>query len=178
MTKTCPSCNQSFNDAALKFCPNDGTPLAEGATAAGSQGGGQPQSYNPYPGQGYQGAPPPGQQQGSQPYAPQQQWQQPGAPQQQPYPPQQPYGQQQQPYGQQQGYAPQQPYPPFGQPFGQAQRPVMWKVILGWFALVFGVLGIFAGLLLLLGGKFSPAIKIIGLSLFVAGTGWKLRAGR
>jgi rRNA maturation protein Nop10 len=35
--KRCPTCNQTYTDEALSFCPNDGTPLMSSA----------PSSYNP-----------------------------------------------------------------------------------------------------------------------------------
>jgi hypothetical protein len=105
MPGRCPSCNQTYTDETLSFCPNDGTPLIKEA----------PSSYDPQatmisqpppnypPQQGYypppQGgqAPPP---QGGQ--TPPPGWQQPP-----PYDQQTPYGQPQPPYGQQQQYTPQ-----------------------------------------------------------------------
>jgi hypothetical protein len=107
MPGRCPSCNQTYTDEALSFCPNDGTPLVReapgaynpppaGMAAAGGYPPPPPQQGGYYPGQqagpGGQAPPPPG-------------WQQ----QQQPPP----YGQQPPPpYGQQQQYAP----PSYGPP--------------------------------------------------------------
>lgn len=99
MPGRCPSCNQTYTDETLTFCPNDGTPLARDAAAsydpqAGMYGGGGQQ-----PG----GYPPPPQPQGG--YYPGGQQPPQSGLQQQPPPPgwQQPYGQQQQQY--QQPYA-------------------------------------------------------------------------
>jgi uncharacterized protein (UPF0333 family) len=120
MPGRCPSCNQTYTDETLSFCPNDGTPLVKES----------PSSYDPQatmiaqpppnypPQQGYY--PPPGGQapppQGGQ--TPPPGWQQ------QPYgqqPP--PYGQQPPPYGQQQQqYAPQYGAPAGG---GKSKLPLI-----------------------------------------------------
>ena len=87
MPGRCPSCNQTYVDEALTFCPNDGTPLVRETP---------PPAYDPQA--GMYGAQPPG---GYPPPPPQQQGYYPGAPQQPggqaPPPPgwQPPYGQQQ-----------------------------------------------------------------------------------
>lgn len=95
MPGRCPSCNQTYTDESLTFCPNDGTPLVREAPGAynppAGMGGGQayppppPQPGGYYPGPqagagGGQAPPPPGWQQQPPPYG------------QQPPPP---YGQQQ-----------------------------------------------------------------------------------
>jgi len=87
MPGRCPSCNQTYADESLTFCPNDGTPLNREASS----------SYDPPPGM-YPGQQPPGN------YPPPQPGYYPGAQQQggqAPPPGWQP------PYGQQQQYAPQ-----------------------------------------------------------------------
>ena len=99
MPGRCPSCNQTYTDESLTFCPNDGTPLVREAPGAYNQppgmGGGQAPGggYPPPPPQGggyYAGAPGAGGGQAPPPPG----WQPP------------PYGQQQPPpYGQQ--YTPQ-----------------------------------------------------------------------
>ncbi|HEV7373221.1 MAG TPA: hypothetical protein VGN95_00760 [Pyrinomonadaceae bacterium] len=114
MPGRCPSCNQTYTDETLSFCPNDGTPLIKDAPSSydpqATMIAPPPQNYAPQqdypPQQGYyapQGGqtPPP---QGGQ--TPPPGWQQP--------PPQ--YGQQPPPYGQQQQqqYAPQYGAPAVG----------------------------------------------------------------
>ena len=113
MPGRCPSCNQTYTDETLTFCPNDGTPLVREAASsydpqAGMYGGGQqPGGFPP---------PPPPPQQGYYPGA-----QQPGG-QQQPPPPgwQPPYGQQQQQY-----------QPQYGAPAGGAKNkmPIIIAVL-------------------------------------------------
>lgn len=108
MPGRCPSCNQTYTDETLSFCPNDGTPLVKDAAAQPydpqatmiaqpppnypPQQPSSPQDYYAPP--GGQTPPPQGGQQASPPPS----WQQPPA-----------YGQQPPPYGQQQQhqYAPQ-----------------------------------------------------------------------
>jgi hypothetical protein len=102
MPGRCPSCNQTYVDETLTFCPNDGTPLVREAPPAAydpqpGRYGGQPPTPGNYP------PPPPPPQQGYYPGAPQQ----PHGGQQAPPPPppgwQPPYGQQQQQYAPQYG---------------------------------------------------------------------------
>lgn len=120
MPGRCPSCNQSYVDEALTFCPNDGTPLIrEAPPAAYDPQAGMYGSQPPAPG----GYPPPPPQQGYYPGAPQQ----PGGQAPPPPPPpgwQQPYGQQQQ-----QQYAPQ-----YGAPAGGSKNKM--PLIIGALALV------------------------------------------
>ena len=96
MPGRCPSCNQTYTDETLTFCPNDGTPLVREAAP----------SYDPQAGM-YGGAQQPG---GYPPPAPQPGGYYPGAPQQgglqQQPPPPPAWPQQPAPYGQQQ-YSPQ-----------------------------------------------------------------------
>jgi hypothetical protein len=134
MPGRCPSCNQTYTDEALSFCPNDGTPLVREAPGAynpppagmGQQppaGGYPPQQGGYYPGQqagvGGQAPPPPG-------------WQQ-----QQQQPP---------PYGQQQQYAP----PAYGPP-----KSSKLPFIIGLLALV--LIGGGIGLYFLLKGDSTEA---------------------
>lgn len=121
MPGRCPSCNQTYTDESLTFCPNDGTPLVREAPGAYNQpagmGGGQA------PGGGY---PPPPQQGGYYPGAPGA-----GAGGQAPPPP---YGQQPPPYGQQQP-------PPYGQQYPPqygvgAPKSSKMPLIIGLLALV------------------------------------------
>jgi hypothetical protein len=111
MPGRCPSCNQTYTDETLTFCPNDGTPLVREAA---------PPPYNQPPGMGAGGQPPggypppPPQQGGYYPGA------QPGGGQPPPPPP---GGWQQQPYGQQQ-YAPQ-----YGAPAGKSKMPIIIAVL-------------------------------------------------
>ena len=91
MPGRCPSCNQTYTDETLTFCPNDGTPLIREAPPAydpqgGMYGGAQPPgNYPPPPQPGYY---PGGQQPGGQ-APPPPGWQPPyGQQQQQQYPPQ------------------------------------------------------------------------------------------
>lgn len=55
--KRCPTCNRTYNDAALAFCPDDGTPLV-GVAPAYQQSAPQPQPYQA-PGQQYYQQPAP-----------------------------------------------------------------------------------------------------------------------
>jgi uncharacterized protein (UPF0333 family) len=105
MPGRCPSCNQTYTDETLSFCPNDGTPLIKDAPSSydpqATMIAQPPPNYAPQqdypPQQGYyapQGGQTPPPQGGQQPPPG---WQQPP-----------PYGQQPPPYGQQQQqYAPQ-----------------------------------------------------------------------
>jgi hypothetical protein len=99
MPGRCPSCNQTYTDETLSFCPNDGTPLNKDAPSSydpqATMIAQPPPNYPPQQGGYY---PPPGG-----PTQPPQGGQTP-PPGWQPPPPQ--YGQQPPPYGQQQ-YAPQ-----------------------------------------------------------------------
>ena len=118
MPGRCPSCNQTYTDETLSFCPNDGTPLVK---EAGSSYDPQatmisqpPPNYPPQQGGYY---PPPG---GQAPPPPGGQTPPPGWQQQQQQPP--PYGQQPPPpYGQQQ-YAPQYGAPGGG---GKSKLPLI-----------------------------------------------------
>ncbi len=136
MPGRCPSCNQTYTDESLTFCPNDGTPLVREAPGAYNQpagmGGGQA------PGGGY---PPPPQQGGYYPGAPG------GAGGQAPPPPD---WQQQPPYGQQQ------PPPPYGQQYAPqygAPKSSKMPLIIGLLALV--LIGGGIGLYFLLRGDSS-----------------------
>ncbi|HJU53769.1 MAG TPA: hypothetical protein VJ715_04320 [Pyrinomonadaceae bacterium] len=137
MPGRCPSCNQTYTDESLTFCPNDGTPLIREAPGAYNQppgmgGGHQPPGGGAYP-------PPPPQQGGYYP-GPQAGGQAPPPPGWQQQPP--PYGQQQPPpYGQQ-------PYaPPYG---GGAPTTSKMPLIIGLLALV--LIGGGVGLYFLLKG--------------------------
>lgn len=127
MPGRCPSCNQTYTDETLSFCPDDGTPLIKETYDA--QGIKPPTAYDPqatiisqppptYPPQ------PPGY------YAPQGgQSPPPGGSQPPPYDQQQ-YGQQQQQYGQQ-PYNQQQQYPPqYGAPVsGKSKLPLILAIV-------------------------------------------------
>lgn len=136
MPGRCPSCNQTYVDESLTFCPNDGTPLVREA----------PPAYDPQAGMYGAQPPAPGN------YPPPTQAYYPGAPQQQqggqapPPPPgwQQPYGQQQQ-----------QQYPPppqYGAPVGGKSK---MPLIIGLLALV--LIGGGIGLYFLLKGDSSSS---------------------
>jgi hypothetical protein len=104
MPGRCPSCNQTYTDETLSFCPNDGTPLIKDASSSYDPQAtmiSQPPPNYPPQQQGYY--PPPG---GETPPPQSGQTPPPGWQPQQPPPP---YGQQPPPYGQQpqQQYAPQ-----------------------------------------------------------------------
>lgn len=48
----------------------------------------------------------------------------------------------------------------------------MFKKVLGWILVIFGTVGIFAGILAYFGGSpFIAALKIFGLSLFIFASG-------
>jgi hypothetical protein len=101
MPGRCPSCNQTYTDDTLSFCPNDGTPLNKDASPAydpqATMISQPPPNYSPQPPpppQGYYPPPPVGQTPSDAMAPPQ-------------YGQQQQYGQQPTPYGQQQQYAPQ-----------------------------------------------------------------------
>ena len=123
MPARCPSCNQTYTDETLTFCPNDGTPLVREV----------PPPYDPQGAMYGAGGQPPGNYPPPQP--PPQQGYYPGAPQQPPpggqAPPPPPPGWQP-PYGQQQH---QQYPPPYGAPVAGAGKSKM-PLILGLLALV------------------------------------------
>ncbi|HEY0377778.1 MAG TPA: hypothetical protein VGC87_12705 [Pyrinomonadaceae bacterium] len=138
MPGRCPSCNQTYTDESLTFCPNDGTPLVREAPGAynpppAGMAGGQPPAPG-YPPPPQQGGYYPGQQPGGQAPPP------PGWQQQQQQPPP--------PYGQQQQYAP----PPYGA--GPARASKM-PLIIGLLALV--LIGGGIGLYFLLKGDSTEA---------------------
>ena len=55
----------------------------------------------------------------------------------------------------------------------------MFKKIAGWFLLIFGIVGAILGLMAYFGGaSLSAAIKMLALSLVLAGAGWTLRSRR
>ncbi|HUQ34457.1 MAG TPA: hypothetical protein VM095_20210 [Pyrinomonadaceae bacterium] len=109
MPGRCPSCNQTYTDETLTFCPNDGTPLVRDAPPAYDQ------QYGAQPPGNYPPPPPPPPQGGYYPGAPQQ----PGGGQAPP-----PGWQQPPPYGQQQQ---QQYQPQYGGPApgGKSKMPLI-----------------------------------------------------
>lgn len=139
MPGRCPSCNQTYTDDSLTFCPNDGTPLVREAAP----------SYDPQ--QGMYGG---GQQPGNYPPPPPPQGYYPGAPQpggQAPPPPPPPGWQQQAPYGQQQQYQPQ-----YGAPAGGAKSKM--PIIIAVLALV--LIGGGIGLYFLLKGDSNTTARV------------------
>jgi hypothetical protein len=138
MPGRCPSCNQTYTDETLTFCPNDGTPLVRETAPppydaqAGMYGGAPPPPGNyPPPPQG--GGHYPGQQQpGGQPPPPPGGWQQP-------------YGQQQQQYA-----------PQYGAPAGGAKSKM--PIIIGLLALL--LIGGGIGLYFLLRDNSSSTARV------------------